>query len=71
MTPTTTVLHIREAVYNRGYGSCRNHGPLYLSGVWRPLNLYETMAQLGVQNLSHFVMPLRLRGGAHGPSLVS
>ncbi|KAJ7290084.1 hypothetical protein C8J57DRAFT_1212741 [Mycena rebaudengoi] len=70
VTPTTTVLHIREAVYNRGYGSCRNYGPLYLSGVWRPLNLYETMAELGVQNLSHFVMPLRLRGGAHASKVI-
>ncbi|KAJ7254762.1 hypothetical protein C8J57DRAFT_1656825 [Mycena rebaudengoi] len=70
VTPTTTVLDIHEAIFNRGHGSCRNHGPLYLSGVWRPLSFHETMSEIGVQNLSHFIMPLRLRGGAGGSNVV-
>ncbi|KAJ7262065.1 hypothetical protein C8J57DRAFT_1232190 [Mycena rebaudengoi] len=70
VTPTTTVLDIHEAIFNRRHGSCRNHGPLYLSGVWRPLSFHETMSELGVQNLSHFIMPLRLRGGAGGSNVV-
>ncbi|KAJ7806968.1 hypothetical protein B0H13DRAFT_2484619 [Mycena leptocephala] len=66
VTPTTTVLDIRDAVCHLGYALCHDQGPIYLMGLWRPLRAHDTMSALGVHGMRHFVMPLRLLGGAPG-----
>ncbi|KAJ7280120.1 hypothetical protein C8J57DRAFT_1567271 [Mycena rebaudengoi] len=64
VTPITTVWDLREAICHRGYTACRDQGPIYLLGLWRPLRIWETMAELGVDRTRHFILPPRLRGGA-------
>ncbi|KAJ7714914.1 hypothetical protein B0H16DRAFT_1617240 [Mycena metata] len=64
VTPTTSISDIREVICHRGYVPCSDQGPIYVSGLWRPLDSLETMSGLGVKSLRHFSMPPRLLGGA-------
>ncbi|KAJ7859883.1 hypothetical protein B0H13DRAFT_1901288 [Mycena leptocephala] len=66
VTPTTTVLDMREGICHRGYAACHSQGPaaMYLSGLWRPLCSSETMSGLGLRGLRHFSIPPRVWGAA-------
>ncbi|KAJ6543472.1 hypothetical protein B0H10DRAFT_2135175, partial [Mycena sp. CBHHK59/15] len=66
VTPTTTVWELREAICHQGYKSCLKQGPVYLMGLWRPLRATETMSDLGVHGICHFIMLPRLLGGSPG-----
>ncbi|KAJ7241295.1 hypothetical protein C8J57DRAFT_1527056 [Mycena rebaudengoi] len=57
VTPSTTVLDLREAVCHHGHTPCRMQGPIYLHGLWRPLSMDETLSSLRVRSPRHFVMP--------------
>ncbi|KAJ6617932.1 hypothetical protein B0H10DRAFT_2189745 [Mycena sp. CBHHK59/15] len=63
VTPATSISDIREVICHRGYIPCSDQGPIYVSGLWRPLRSSETMSSLGVMSLRHFSMPPRLLGG--------
>ncbi|KAJ7061064.1 hypothetical protein C8F01DRAFT_158039 [Mycena amicta] len=61
ITRETTIEEIRHLLADRGR---RSSGPIYLMGMRRRLRSWESMSQLGVLSLRHFVMPQRVRGGA-------
>ncbi|KAJ7604858.1 hypothetical protein B0H17DRAFT_1189671 [Mycena rosella] len=65
VTPMTTVSDIREALCHERHASCDSQGPIYLLGRRLPLIGSETMSDLGVHGLRHFIMPPRLLGGAN------
>ncbi|KAJ6565702.1 hypothetical protein B0H10DRAFT_1965559 [Mycena sp. CBHHK59/15] len=64
VTPTTTISDMRDALCHHGHAHCRHQGPVYLMGLLCPLRPDETMSDLGVQGLRHFIMPPRMLGGA-------
>ncbi|KAF8176351.1 hypothetical protein K438DRAFT_1727297, partial [Mycena galopus ATCC 62051] len=65
-TPMTRVSDVRDAVCHLGYARCFKQGPIYLMGRWRSLHAQETMSDLGVHGLCHFILPFRVLGGAPG-----
>ncbi|KAJ6508410.1 hypothetical protein C8R45DRAFT_922158 [Mycena sanguinolenta] len=64
VTSVTTVSDIRHGICHLGHSRCYTQEPIYLLGRWRSLSAHETMSDLGVQGLRHFIMPLRVLGGA-------
>ncbi|KAJ6552721.1 hypothetical protein B0H19DRAFT_1235997 [Mycena capillaripes] len=69
VTPTMTVRDIRKAVCHRAPRYIQGH--IYLMGLWRPLCASETMSELGIRGLRHFIMPLRVLGEARGRDRIS
>ncbi|KAF7371954.1 Transposase-like protein [Mycena venus] len=48
---------IGTALCHYGHKACCEQGPVYLSGLWRPLGSHETMSNLGIDGLRPFMTP--------------